>query len=509
MKTHTVRTYKSAEKLAREDQLAWKIAAVAADDVPLDADVVEMIGNRIIDNAAVAAASLARHPVASARAQALAHPYQPGAAVFGMSAGTRVSPEWAAWANSVAVRELDFHDTFLAADYSHPGDNIPPILAVAQHCGLSGRQLAKGIATGYEIQVDLVKGICLHEHKIDHIAHLGPSAAAGIGTLLRLDTETIYQAVQQALHVTTTTRQSRKGEISSWKAYAPAFAGKMAIEAVDRVMRGEGAPSPAWEGEDGFIAYLLSGPGAMYHVPLPEPGEAKRAILDTYTKEHSAEYQSQALIDLARRMGPRIREQTGDLSRVKDIVIHTSHHTHYVIGTGASDPQKMDPKASRETLDHSIMYIFAVALEDGGWHHERSYAPERANRPETVALWHRISTVEDPEWTRRYHSRDPKEKAFGGRVVVTLADGSVIEDELAIADANPLGARPFARPDYVNKFRTLADGIVAQSEQDRFIAAVERLTDLKAEELGGLNFAVEPDKLGPAAASGIFDWTRT
>ena len=107
-----------------------------------------------------------------------------------------------------------------------------------------------------------MKGICLHEHKIDHIAHLGPSAAAGIGALLRLPTETIYQAVQQALHVTTTTRQSRKGEISSWKAYAPAFAGKMAIEAVDRVMRGEGAPSPAYEGEDGFIAWLLGGPKA-------------------------------------------------------------------------------------------------------------------------------------------------------------------------------------------------------------------------------------------------------
>jgi 2-methylcitrate dehydratase len=60
---------------------------------------------------------------------------------------------------------------------------------------------------------------------------------------------------------------------------------------------------------------------------------------------------------------------------------------HYVIGTGANDPQKMDPKANRETLDHSIMYIFAVALKDGGWHHEKSYAPERAARPETVALW--------------------------------------------------------------------------------------------------------------------------
>ena len=502
MKQHSVRTYKSAEHLQRADQLAWKIAEVAADPVAVEPAVVEMIGNRIIDNASVAAASLARRPVASARSQAQAHPFAPGATIFGLPVEKRVSPEWAAWANGVAVRELDFHDTFLAADYSHPGDNIPPILAVAQHVGLSGADLVRGLATGYEIQVNLVKGICLHEHKIDHIAHLGPSAAAGIGTLLKLPTETIYQAVQQALHVTTTTRQSRKGEISSWKAYAPAFAGKMAIEAVDRVMRGEGAPSPAYEGEDGFIAWLLSGPKAEYVVPLPEKGEPKRAILDTYTKEHSAEYQSQALIDLARRLGPKI----GDLSKVKSIVIHTSHHTHYVIGTGANDPQKMDPKASRETLDHSIMYIFAVALEDGGWHHERSYAPERAQRKETVALWHKISTVEDKEWTRRYHSQDPKEKAFGGKVVVTLNDGKVIEDELAIADANPLGARPFTRPDYVKKFRTLAEGIVSAKEQDRFIAAVEQLTSLKAGDLAQLSFTVEAARLGAPSHHGIFDW---
>jgi len=230
VKHHKVRTYKSAERLDRADQLAWKIAAVAADPVGVEADVAGMIGNRIIDNAAVAAASIARHPVATARAQAQAHPQAHAATVFGLPSGQRYQPEWAAWANGVAVRELDFHDTFLAADYSHPGDNIPPVLAVAQHCGASGTELLRGLAAAYEIQVDLVKGICLHEHKVDHIAHLGPSAAAGIGALLDLPTETIYQAVQQALHVTTTTRQSRKGEISSWKAYAPAFAGKMAIE---------------------------------------------------------------------------------------------------------------------------------------------------------------------------------------------------------------------------------------------------------------------------------------
>jgi 2-methylcitrate dehydratase len=317
-----------------------------------------------------------------------------------------------------------------------------------------------------------------------------------------LPTLTIYQAVQQALHVTTTSRQSRKGEISSWKAYAPAFAGKMAIESIDRAMRGEGAPSPAYEGEDGFIAWLLGGPEAEYIVPLPETGEPKRAILDTYTKEHSAEYQSQALIDLARRLGPKI----GDLTKVESIVIHTSPHTHYVIGTGANDPQKMDPKASRETLDHSIMYIFAVALEDGGWHHERSYASERAAREGTIALWRKISTSEDPEWTRRYHSHNANEKAFGGGVVVTLNDGCVISDEIAVADAHPLGLRPFTRRDYIQKFRTLAEGAIAKAEQDRFITTVERLASLQAGELNDLSFTVDPELMGKKPAHGIFDW---
>ncbi|MXO67153.1 MmgE/PrpD family protein [Altericroceibacterium endophyticum] len=506
MKLHDVRSYKSAETLKREDQLAWKLAAVATDPVPVEDDVAEMIGNRVIDNAAVAAASLARRPVRSARAQALGHPSahtaggaNRGAPLFGTAATVTVSPEWAAWANGVAVRELDFHDTFLAADYSHPGDNIPPVLAVAQSMGCDGAALIRGLAAGYELQVDLVKGICLHEHKIDHIAHLGPSAAGGIGALLGLSTEVTWQAIQQALHTTTTTRQSRKGEISSWKAYAPGFAGKMAIEAVDRAMRGEGAPSPAYEGEDGFIAWLLSGPGHVYHVPLPEPGEAKRAILDTYTKEYSAEYQSQALIDLARRMGPEI----GDLEQIKSILIETSHHTHNVIGTGANDPQKMDPNASRETLDHSIMYIFAVALEDGGWHHEKSYAPERARRPSTVALWHKISTCEDPAWTKRYHAAGT-DKAFGGKVIITMQDGRTITDELAVADAHPAGARPFARPDYIRKFRELSDGIIEPAEQERFLSLVDRLPALSPEEVTQLTFTVPADRLGEDSPAGIF-----
>jgi 2-methylcitrate dehydratase len=491
MTSHLIKVHPSRASLAKTEQLAWKIAEVARTVQTPDADVAEMISNRVIDNAAVAVAAINRAPVANARTQALAHPRPGGGTLFGIPSVQRFEAEWAAWANGVAVRELDMHDTFLAADYSHPGDNIPPLVAVAQQCGCNGAQLARAISVAYEIQIDLVRSICLHEHKKDHIAHLGPSVAAGLGALLQLDTDTIYQAVQQAVHVSFTTRQSRKGEISSWKAYAPAHAGKLAIEAVDRAMRGEKGPSPIYEGEDSVIAWMLGGPGASYDVPLPAPGEPCRAILDSYTKEHSAEYQAQAWIDLAFRLRGRI----ADLEKIREIVIHTSHHTHFVIGTGSGDPQKLDPRASRETLDHSIMYIFAAALFTGFWHHVKSYAPELANNPSLVRLWQKIRTEEDPEWTRRYHASDPRGKAFGGRITITLADGSRLTDEIAVADAHPLGARPFSRAGYLRKFQTLSEDLLSPAESARFLAAAQRLPDLPAGELGALNPVLTPEKL--------------
>ena len=486
MNLYKVKVYPSKKKLPKKKQLAWKISEIASDNSKLDKKSVEMAINRIIDNASVAIASLNRKAVISSREMALRHPKKYGATIFGVNSKLKFDCEWAAWANGTAVRELDFHDTFLAADYSHPGDNIPPLLAVAQQKKISGLNLLKGIITAYEVQVNLVKGICLHEHKIDHIAHLGPSVAAGIGSMLKLNTETIYQAVQQALHVTISTRQSRKGEISSWKAFAPAHAGKLSIEAVDRAMRGEGAPSPIYEGEDSVIAYVLSGSKAKYTVPLPKINEEKKAILETYTKEHSAEYQSQALIDLARSLNKKIK----NILNIKKIEIHTSHHTHNVIGTGANDPQKMDPKASRETLDHSIMYIFAVALEDGKWHHIDSYTPERANTKSTVQLWKKIKTFEDKKWTKKYHDPNPNKKCFGGKVLIKMKNGSKIVEEISVADAHPNGKNPFKRKDYINKFKTLTNSIIETDESERFLNDIQNLKNLGKSELHKLNIEI-------------------
>ena len=490
MKLHEVRSHPSRAGLQREEQLAWKIAAVAADRVAVPRDTVEMIINRLIDNAAVAVAALNRGPVIAARDMATGHPCKGGATLLGLKATTRVSPEWAAWANGTAVRALDMHDTFLAASEAHPGDTIPPILAVGQLMEKSGRDLIRAIATGYEIQINLARGICLHEHGIDPVAHLAPAQAAGIGTLLKLPAETICQAVQQAVHTGFTTAQAGTGEDSTWQAFAPGHAGKLAVEAIDRAMRGQGSPGPIYEGEVGVIARMLNGrtsrdrgfDAAPYHVPLPEQGEAKRSILSSFTREHAGPWQSQALIDLALRM----REEIDGFDNIARIVIHTSHHIHATIGTGANDPQ---------TPDRSIPYIFAVALQDGVWHHEDSTAPRRAARADTMRLRQRIETREDPEWTRRGVSRDPAELAFGARVEITMRDGSVVTDEMAVANAHPHGARPFEREDYIHKFLTLTQRIITTRESNRFLEAVQNLAKLQAGDLHLLNVSVPAGSL--------------
>ena len=106
MRIIKVRTYKSKEKLDKKKQLAWKIAEVASDKVSLNKKSLEMAINRIIDNAAVAIASLNRKSVISARQMALKHPRKNGATLFGVNSKLKFDCEWAAWSNSTAVREL-------------------------------------------------------------------------------------------------------------------------------------------------------------------------------------------------------------------------------------------------------------------------------------------------------------------------------------------------------------------------------------------------------------------
>jgi hypothetical protein len=118
-------------------------------------------------------------------------------------------------------------------------------------------------------------------------------------------------------------------------------------------------------------------------------------------------------------------------------------------------------------------------------HHVDSYERSRATRGDTVSLWHKVSTQEDPEWTRRYH-KDGDGQSYGGRVVVTLRNGEQVVDQIDVADAHPRGARPFGRDQYVEKFRVLAEPTLGLDECDRFLDLAVRLPELKPDEVRSL-----------------------
>lgn len=483
---------------APEDQLSWHLAELAAAPRPVDPVAADLAAWRLIDNAAVAVAALNRAPVASARAQALCFPRAQGARLIGLPAGVRVDCTWGAYANATAVRELDFHDSYFALDSSHPADCIMPLLAVAQQARLTGAALVRGILTSYEVQTALVRALPLQRHRIDHMAHLGPAVAAGLGAMLGLSVPIIYEAVNLAAHLSLSTRQVRKGRISSWKAAAPGHVGKSAIEAVDRAMRGETAPSPIYEGDYGILAVLLA--GREGEVTLPAPDAPCRAILDTLPKAHSAGYHGQAIIDLALRLHPRVP----DWRQVAAVTLRTKRMTHMVMGSGAGDPDKWDPLASRETLDHSAPFQFARALVDGDWHHDRSYDPDRIGDPDFVAFWRRVETVEDADWNRRFDAAAPLDKAHGAGAVIRFHDGRVIEEELAVADSHPRGAAPWGYADYRHKFLTLTAPFISAPQAEAFLEQAAKLGALGATELFELGLAADLAALGQGRA-GLFE----
>ncbi|HCS23598.1 MAG TPA: 2-methylcitrate dehydratase [Rhodospirillaceae bacterium] len=516
MKIHTVKAEKKSGSLKKEDQLAWKLAKLAADtkDSDLDADVVDMVKNRIIDNAAIALAALNEDAVVVARDKALASKGAGLATVYGLPPDQTFGPREAAFVNAVAVRFRDQDDTYLAAEYSHPDDNISPLLAVAQQLGIGGKDLIRGIAVAYEVHVALVgtgngTGICLHKHKVDHMTHIAAASAAGFGAMLKLPMDQIYHTINFAVHNAISSRQSRKGDIGAQKEFVPGFCAEISIDALNSAMHGLKGPNPVYEGEDSIIRRFLDGknnPDAEYKVELAEPGDKLRNIMMTYPKEHAFEYQGQAIIDMALEMVDKMPKKDGrvDWSKISGILLETSHHTDHVIGTGANDPQKIDPDSPRGTLDHSIMFAIARSMQLGRWD-EDVYDIAAPEKEELRAAMAKVKTVQVEEWERRYHSTDPKEQSFGGKLIVTLADGTVVSDEKACANAHPLGKTPWKRPNYIKKLEQLTKGLISDAERKAFLANVDKLEALPGAQLGLLTPKFDAAKLEELKTKGVYN----
>jgi len=454
------------------DRFSRTFAAYAAETTwdRLPPETVREVERRVLDSIGVAVAALDEGAPVAARRYAASHPGS--ATVWGTEA--RAEAEAAGFANGVAVRALDFNDTYLSLEPLHPSDAIAALLALAEVRELSGRELIRAIAIAYEVSVSLCDAASLRAHGWDHVVFLGIGVACGAGALLDLPPEMIEHAVSIATVPHAAMRQTRAGELSMWKGAAAANAARHAVFGAAMAQAGMTGPFEPFEGEMGLVRQLLDGePFADEPLKALEALEAPTRISDTHVKFWPVEYHAQSAVDAALRLHPQLAGR-----EISSVRIDTFRTSYEII---AKDPQKWDPR-TRETADHSIQYIVCAALQDGEVTVGTFY-PARFRRADTLELLHRRTTVEeDPELTAGYPDGIPN------RIEVTTAEGDVLTERVD----HPRGhaRNPMTDEELVAKFRANVSG---RWQADR-AGRVERAA-FGLHEDGGLERLVE--ELGP------------
>jgi 2-methylcitrate dehydratase len=433
--------------------LAGYASGVVAEDLP--EETAHEVKRRILDSIGVAVAGLDGDAPAAARAYAAELPDRNGATIWGSQ--LRTSPEVAGFANGVAVRYLDFNDTYLSREPLHPSDAIASLMALAERRERPANDLLAAVATAYEVSVTLCDSASLRAHGWDHVNYLGIGVACAAGQLLRLPVEGIEHAVSIATVPNAAMRETRAGELSMWKGAAAANATRNAVFATLLSEKGMTGPARPFEGEMAFVRQLLDSEGFDEDVLSRLEAKAPpRRILDTHVKFWPVEYHAQSAVDAALQFPDDFFR---DADRIKSIEIDTFDAAYQII---AKDPEKWDPR-TRETADHSLQYIVVAALLDGEVT-SGTFEPERFRDPRTLGiLKERVIVREDPELSAGYPEGIPN------RITVTTTAGDREVREVR----HPRGhaRNPMTDEEVVAKYRRNVEG---RLDAER-VASVERL----------------------------------
>jgi 2-methylcitrate dehydratase len=431
-------------------------AATGWADIP--DDTLHEVKRRLLDSVGVAVSALDEDAPTAARRYAALHPDADGASVWGSPA--RASAEAAGFANGVAVRYLDYNDTYLSLEPLHPSDVIPALLAVAEVRERPPREYIAAVAVAYEIAVSLCDAASLRRHGWDHVNFLAIGVAASAGRLLGLPPERIQHAVSIATVPHAAMRETRSGELSMWKAAAAANAARNAVFAALLAEAGMTGPFRPFEGEMAFRRQLLDDDaiddGRLQRL---EERISPRRILDTYIKFWPVEYHAQSAVDAALQ----IRSELDDPSTIETIHIETFAASYEII---AKDPEKWDPR-TRETADHSLQYIVCAALQDGAVD-MNTFDDARIRRPDTLALLRdRVRLDEDPSLTAGYPDGIPN------RISVRTADGRTLVREVRYPRGH--ARNPMSDEEVVRKFHANVRSKVGDDRADRVANAVMSL----------------------------------
>src|SRR3989442_14662119 len=336
-------------KTALAHQLADYACALRFED--LSKDVVHEVKRRVIDSLGCALGAWKEKPCAIARKVALDFSAKQGATIVGTN--HKAPPDWAAFADGCGIRYFDYNDTYLSKEPAHPSDNISAALAAAESVGASGRELIAAIALAYEVQCRLCDAASIRARGWDHVTYGAVSTALACARLMKLDPQKTRHAVNIAGVACAAMRQSRAGELSHWKGVAFADAARRGVYSALLAQAGMTGPAPIFEGQMAFEKQL--------GVSLGNVGEkfrgAPEMILNTSIKFWPAEYHSQSAIEAALSL----RKEIGDPAKVKSMTIESHDASVDIIG---SEPEQWKPE-TRETADHSLPYITAIALIDG------------------------------------------------------------------------------------------------------------------------------------------------
>jgi 2-methylcitrate dehydratase len=320
----------------------------------------------------------------------------------------RTSVIGATWTNGTAIRYLDYNDTLMSRDPSHPSGNLASVLALAERQGLSGRDLICGLIYAYEIQLRLVDHCgepCLWTRGWDHPTNMVYGSAAAAARLLGLPTDQIAHTMAIAGSQANFLSEIRRGVISLIKATVEAKAAGDGVLAALMAAEGMTGPLKIFEGDYGYVNIVAG--GADLDSLTSAIGQHK--IMRTYLKYYPVETMTQSLVHAA-------------------LVLRTEHKLdpreidHVVAGIYAFafkkpswDVSKLKP-TTRESADHSFNYCVAVALLDGEVT-AAQFTDARIRSADVQDLMARTELVVDPEIEGIYP------KFYPGIVTVHMKNG--------------------------------------------------------------------------------------
>ena len=343
-----------------------------------------------------------------------------------------LDPVKAAWDIGCLIRWLDFNDTWLAAEWGHPSDNLGGILAVADH--LSQQHLARGKAalTMHDVLVAMVKaheiqGVLALENSfnrvgLDHVLLVRVASTAVVTHLMGGNREQVLAAVSQAWVDGSALRTYRHApNAGSRKSWAAGDATSRAVRLADISLRGEmGIPGVLSAKQWGFYDVAFSQTNADLALKPEEERQFKfQRDYGSYVMENvlfkisfPAEFHSQTACEAAVRLHPEVRDRLDDIDR---IVITTHESAIRIIS-------KVGQLANPADRDHCLQYMTAVPLIVGDLVAEHYEDEFHAANPLIDELREKMEIVEDERYSREYH--DPDKRSIANALQVFFADGS-------------------------------------------------------------------------------------